>query len=154
MHYLIPAHGPRSSLALLVLRVVVGVAFIFHGNMKLPDPTRWAARSLPGVPAWLQVIVALVEFGGGFLLILGFLTPLVAFLIGCDMTVAIFGVHIPKGGHFVGGPGAFEIPLLYLCLMAAFLLTGPGAYSIDALIAARFARLPRNGSQPDLGQVA
>jgi putative oxidoreductase len=149
MHYLIPSQGPRWSLALLVLRVVAGSAFILHGSTKLADPTGWASHMLPGVPAWLQALVVGVEFGGGFLLIVGLFTPLVALLIGCDMAVAIFSVHVPNGGHFVGGRGAFELPLLYLCLMVAFLLTGPGAYSIDGLIARHFARLPRETSQPD-----
>ena len=154
MQYLIPPHGPRSSLALLVLRIVTGWAFILHGSMKLGDPMHWASQALPGAPGWLQMIVVLAEFGGGFLLVVGLFTPLVAFLLACDMTVAIFAVHIPKGGHFVGGPLAFELPLLYLCLMLAFLLTGPGSYSIDAQIAARFARLPRQTSQPKLFEKA
>jgi len=151
VHYLIPLHGPRWSLGLLLLRCVVGLAFILHGSTKLADPTHWATQMLPNVPGWLQMIVTLVEFGGGFLLILGFLTPLVAFLIGCDMTVAIFSVHIPSGGQFVGGRGAFELPLLYLTVMMLLLLTGPGALSIDALIAKYIARLPRSTPQATSG---
>jgi len=151
VHSLIPLHGPRWSLALLLLRCVVGLAFVLHGSTKVADPTHWASQMLPNVPGWLQSIVTLVEFGGGFLLILGFLTPLVAFLIGCDMTVAIFSVHIPSGGQFVGGRGAFELPLLYLTVMMLLLLTGPGALSIDALIAKYIARLPRNTPQATSG---
>ena|ERR1700680_810512 len=151
LHHLVPLHGARWSLGLLLLRCVVGLAFVLHGSTKLDDPTHWAAHMLPNAPGWLQMIVTLVEFGGGFLLILGFLTPLAAFLIGCDMTVAIFTVHIPNGGRFVGGTGAFELPLLYLTVMILLLLTGPGALSIDALIAKYVARLPRNTSQAASG---
>jgi len=134
---LIPAQGPRASLALLLLRLVVGLAFIQHGGQKMIDPTHWADHTLPGTPSWLQGVVTAAEYGGGFLLILGLLTPLVAFLLACDMSVAILAVHVRGGGHFVGGPGSFELPLLFLTIMVLFLLTGPGAFSIDGLIARR-----------------
>ncbi len=97
---------------------------------------------LPVAPGWLQATAAWAEFGGGILLIAGFLTPLAAFLIACDMTTAIFFVHIPHGAHFVGGRGPFELPLLYLVIMIGFLLTGPGTYSLDALIFGRRRAAP------------
>jgi len=137
LHHLIPVHGARSSLGLLLLRLVAGLAFIFHGRTKMVDPTHWATHMLPGTPGWLQGLVAIAEFGGGFLLILGLLTPLVAFLLACDMSVAILGVNLANGGKFVGGPGAFELPLLYLSIMLLLLLAGPGAFSIDGSIARR-----------------
>jgi putative oxidoreductase len=79
-------------------------------------------------------LVAIVEFGGGIALMLGFLVPLAALGIFVDMATAILRVHLPAGGHFIGGPMSFEVPLFYLVAMVAFMFMGAGAYSIDALL--------------------
>jgi putative oxidoreductase len=135
MHIFTPLTNPRYSAALLLLRVVVGLAFVLHGLPKIQDPTHWDDLGpLHGVPGWLQAASALAEFGGGILLIVGFLTPIAALLIVIDMLVAIFGVHLPGGGKFVGGKGSFELPLTYFAVTIAMIALGPGAYSIDALI--------------------
>jgi uncharacterized membrane protein YphA (DoxX/SURF4 family) len=136
MNYIPSVPAGRTSLALLLVRVIVGLGFIFHGMMKVPNAASWMGPH-GFAPSWLQLIVTLVETIGGAALILGFLTPLVAFLLGIDMVVAIFGFHIPHGGHFVGGRAAFEVPLVYLVVVIAMLLSGPGAYSVDALISKR-----------------
>lgn len=85
-------------------------------------------------PPWLQGIVTFAELFGGAALIVGFLTPLVAVLLGIDMVIAITRFHIPMGGHFVGGRFAYEVPLVYLVVMIALLLAGPGGLSLDALL--------------------
>jgi putative oxidoreductase len=136
-----PAIGGRPAFGLLLLRFIIGLAFVFHGLPKMHDPTGWMPAMLGAhafAPAWLQAVAALVEFFGGIALILGLLTPLAAMLIAIDMLTAILFVHIPMGGQFVGGRGSFEQPLTYLVAMLLFLLTGPGTISVDArLFAAR-----------------
>jgi putative oxidoreductase len=125
------------------MRIVVGVGIIFHGLPKIADPAGWMTHMMGArafAPAWLQAVVAVVETFGSLALILGFLTPIVSAAILIDMAVAILAVHIPSGGHFVGGRGAYEVPLTYLVAMLLFLLAGPGAISIDARVFA--ARRP------------
>ena len=125
----------RSDIALLVLRAFLGFAFVFHGYPKILHPATWASHALPGVPPWLAAVAAFVEFGGGIALIAGFATPVFAFLIACDMVVAIWFVLVPHGATFINdaAPGAstYEKPLAYLVMALAIVLLGPGAYAID-----------------------
>jgi putative oxidoreductase len=125
-----------QSLGLLVLRLVVGTAFILHGWPKIQNPMHWMGDKVSPV---LQLAAALAEFGGGIALILGFLTPLAAAALTINMIFALVLVHFPQHQPFVGkGPGgSFELPLVYLAIMVALLGTGPGAYSVDALVFGR-----------------
>lgn len=128
--------GVRANLGLFVLRLVLGGAFVLHGWPKIQHATTWASHILPGTPSWLSVIAAIAEFGGGIALILGLITPLFAFLIACNMVVAVFFVAIPHGARFVstsGGP-SFELPLIYLAAAFTLLLLGPGRASLDAVL--------------------
>ena len=120
-----------QSVALLVLRLVVGIAFILHGLPKIKNPLHWMGDKVPSI---FQLAAAIAEFGGGIALILGFLTPVAAGLLVIDMACALLIVHFPQHQPFVGsGPGgSFELPLVYLAVMIGLLATGPGLYSVDA----------------------
>jgi putative oxidoreductase len=121
-----------QSLGLLVLRLVVGTAFILHGLPKIQNPMHWMGDKVNPV---LQLAAAVAEFGGGIALIVGFLTPFTAALIAVDMIFALALVHLPKGDKFVNpGGGSFELPLVYLAVMIGLIATGPGRYSLDALL--------------------
>ena len=107
---LVPATGPRASLALLVLRLVVGLSFVMHGAPKLEHPMSWAGPKgpLPSIPGWLQLIVCIAENVGGWCVVFGFLTPLFAFLQAFDMVVVTFVVKMARGLPYVG-PRSFEV---------------------------------------------
>lgn len=125
----------RAAVGLFALRFVTGVAFIFHGAPKMRHPTTWmlaGAHHHAVAPGWLQAVSALTEFEGGILLAVGFLTPLVAGLLFCNMSVALFAVELPSGAPFVGAGHTYELALLYLVTMFTFLTTGPGVISLDA----------------------
>ena len=127
--------GRLGSTGLLLLRLVMGAAFVFHGLTKIQNPLGWMGpqASMPGT---LQALAALSEFGGGIALILGFLTRLASLGIGGVMVVALAAVHLPMGHPFVsktGGP-SFELAAVYLACTILFLLLGPGWFSLDALL--------------------
>jgi putative oxidoreductase len=137
--------GGCGSVGLLVLRLVVGAAFLFHGWPKIQNATTWMNKMPDAPPPYLQAAAAVAEFGGGISLILGFLTPLFALLLACTMATAAFMVHIPKGDPFVsqGGP-SWELAAVYFGVSVMFLLVGPGQLSMD------WCLFGRRGSATDL----
>ena len=129
----------QTDAALTVLRIVLGVTFILHGGQKLfvygfdGVTGAFAQMGIPA-PGFFGPFVALVEFFGGIAIALGLLTRLAALGVGATMVVAILTVHL-KQGFF--NPGGVEFPLALLASAIALVITGAGAYSIDAAIAKR-----------------
>jgi putative oxidoreductase len=123
-----------GSVGLLVLRLVVGAAFLFHGWPKIQNPLGGMGLESP-VPGILLALAALAEFGGGLALIVGFLTRLASLGIAAVMVVAIGMVHLPQGDPFVSrtGGASYELAAVYLACMILFLLLGPGRFSLDAI---------------------
>lgn len=128
------------DLGLLLLRLVIGGLLVGHGAQKLfgafgghgLEGTGGFFASIgfrPGKP--MAFVAGLTELGAGVLLILGLLTPLAS--AGVIGTLLVAGsVHAGKGLWAVNG--GYELPLVYALLGAVLALTGPGAYSVDALI--------------------
>ena len=137
---------PRSaSVGLFFVRIVVGLAFVFHGLPKIQHPTTWMGSHMLTVPwsggamfgplpPWLQALVAVVEFFGGIALVFGFLTRLAALGLCIDMIVAFFFAELPRGTPFVSGGHSLEPSLTYLVVSFMLLLTGAGAVSLDAML--------------------
>lgn len=122
--------GHRPDLGILILRVVLGVAFIAHGYSKFAvngiDGVAGFFMSI-GIPAALLMawIVSLVELLGGIALLLGVGTRLAAFLLSIVMIVAIFTAKPPSG--FLGG---YELDVVILGGLVALLLGGAGKYAV------------------------
>ena len=128
--------GGFGALALLLVRLVMGLAFVLHGWPKIQNPMGWMnAMGGSSVPSFLQALAALAEFGGGLALILGLLTPIAAFGLVCQMVGAHLLVHLPQGHPFVSQSGpSYELPLVYLVLAIMLIALGPGKWSLDALL--------------------
>ena len=126
------------SVALLILRIVVGVLFMGHGAQKLfgvfggPGPAGFAGwlQGLGLRPARVWAIVAgLCEFGGGLLFALGLVTPIAALALLAVMVMAVATVHWTKGLWVTNG--GYEYNLVLSAVAAALALAGPGIYALD-----------------------
>jgi putative oxidoreductase len=128
------------NIALLVIRLIVGLAIARHGTEKLFGwfggygiaGTAGFFEQLGWRPGRLFVLGAAgAELGGGLLTVFGLGGPIGPALIVMVMVVAIFSVHISKG--FAAAAGGYELNTLYIAaaLAAAF---APGAYTLDRVL--------------------
>lgn len=118
--------------AILLLRVVTGGLFIFHGLTKLlvftPAGTMGYFESI-GLPGWLGFLTMLFEIVGGAALVLGVATRLVALaFVPVLLGAAIFG-HGGNGFGWSNAGGGWEFPVMWALVMAALALLGSGAHA-------------------------
>jgi putative oxidoreductase len=113
---------------LSVLRIVTGLLYLEHGTQKFfAFPPRVAPApelmSLLGVQGCFELV-------GGVLIILGFLTRPVAFVLAGNMAFAYFIVHFPQNFFPAvnGGDAAILFCFVFLYIAAA----GGGVWSLDA----------------------
>jgi putative oxidoreductase len=138
--------------ASLILRLVVGFGFMAHGWAKLSRGTAGFEKLLQqtGVPLphLTSYIVPYVELLGGFAILIGALTAIVAIPLIATMLVAMITIQFKFGyssvktigltasGPLFGPPG-YEINLLYIAALIALILYGPGMYSVDQWLATK-----------------
>ncbi len=132
---------------LLLARVSLGLFFAISGFNKLFRAANWnglvatmTATGLP-FPKALSFFLASVEFYGGSLLAIGFLSTLWAIMLGFAMIVAIVTIEvhrvIPPGLGFLNWLDWFlYLPqVMYVILFLWLIIRGPGPHSVDAVIA-------------------
>lgn len=143
----------HAGFALLLVRFPLGLDMFVHGYQKVthvPSTMRYFdGLGVPHFFAWLAIIA---EFCGGLGLMIGLLSRIAAFGVGCTMTVAIFLRHLPYGylmnwhGALPFGTEGYEYHTLAIGMALAVMLAGAGALSLDRLCALRLAsmRAPAN----------
>jgi putative oxidoreductase len=121
-----------QPLGLLVLRLVLGAVLIAHGYPKIFGGMPHFVETVRGIhlPGWLAYLSAASEFGGGILLIAGFLTRFVAVCVCINMLVAIFGVHWKNG---FTGQGNYQFPLALAAIAFSLIFSGAGPIAVDWL---------------------
>jgi putative oxidoreductase len=127
--------------ALLILRLVLGVAMAAHGSQKLFG---WfGGPGLEGFGSFLETIgfrpgirfalvAGMLEFLSGLLVALGLAGPVGPALMMSVMVVAAVTVHLGHG-FFVSTNGV-ELPTLYLAGAVALAFTGSGQFSLDHVL--------------------
>lgn len=122
-----------QPLALLIMRVTLGVIMVAHGSHKVFGGLHHHAQMVAGLglPAWLGYVSSFTEFVGGLLILAGFFTRAAAFAICIDMAVAIWKVHWHNG---LTGDKGYEFPLSVATLAFALIFFGSGPISLDHIL--------------------
>jgi putative oxidoreductase len=120
-------------LGLLVLRLALGTLMIAHGYQKLFGGMGQFMGMLShmGISPWMGYLTVAAEFGGGILIVLGFLTRLAALAILIDMLVAIFKVHLHNG--LFSKNGGFDLPMVCGAIAFSLIWSGAGPIAMDWL---------------------
>lgn len=118
-----------SDWAILILRVVLGAILMAHGWPKIKDlnSATKVFKSMGFGPArFWATIVAILEFFGGFALLVGFFTQITALLFVIEFIVIMLKLKIRQG--FVNG---YEFDLLILASSLLLATIGGGFYGLD-----------------------
>ena len=123
-----------KPLGLLLLRVALGVIFIFHGYPKLFTNTHQTMQFFEhsGLPGYFVYIAGVFEFFGGIMLIVGLFTRLAGLLLAGEMFVALWKVH----GLFANPKAVenYQFPLAVAAGAFALATVGAGLISIDHVV--------------------
>lgn len=133
-----------------LLRVVIGSVFVAHGVQKLfVFGVAGLAQGFAdiGVPlaGIVGPVVGFAELLGGIALMLGLFTRIAALGLAVIMLGAMVLVHLPAGFFL---PDGVEFTFTLFAGLAALALTGPGAFSVDAVLGRRRARAPAPAARP------
>jgi putative oxidoreductase len=122
-----------EPLALLVLRIVLGLIFLVHGYPKLVHPTEAMHEFFlsHGLPGYFLSVAGILECFGAALLFLGLFTRPVALLLAIEMGVAIWKVH---SAHGIMAVKDYEFPLALAAGCFALATIGAGIASADHLV--------------------
>jgi putative oxidoreductase len=127
--------NPPVVVALLLVRMVVGITMVMHGynhwrgGGRIAGTARWfrgLGLEAETLQAWMSVVT---ELGGGFLLIVGMLTPLACAAVISVMLIAGLLAHRPNG--FYVFKDGYEYVLVLSAVSLALAVFGPGRFSLD-----------------------
>lgn len=125
-----------SGWSLALLRVVLGVIFLYHGYLKLfvtggftGTANFLASLGIP-LPVYSALAVSVVEFAGGLFLVLGVVTRWSSALLLVDMLVALFVVHLKSG--LLVSQGGFEFVLVLIAGLVVVWANGAGKLSLGS----------------------
>jgi putative oxidoreductase len=111
--------------AYALMRIVIGLLFLFHGLQKM-----FGLLGGQKVPlASLAGAAGVIELVGGGLVMIGLLTPLAAFVCSGEMAYAYFTVHQPRGTWPIQNGG--ELAALYAFVFLYIATRGTGIWGVE-----------------------
>src|ERR1700719_2078330 len=113
-----------QPVGLLLLRLVLGIIFIWHGYPKLTHPnvmqSFFVQHRLPG---YFVTVAGVLEVFGGGLIILGVFGRIAGFVLAMEMACAIWKVH-SAGGYMAVHNYEFPLVLATTCFALATFIAG------------------------------
>ena len=122
-----------ESYGLLVLRIFLGVIFIYHGWPKMKTPSGMAKGM--GWSSGIVIFLGLVEFLAGLALILGFYAEIGALITGLIMLGALYHKMFKwKISFFAMDKTGWEFDFILLGASIVILFLGAGNISLAFLL--------------------
>ncbi len=119
------------------IRAALGITFLVHSLKKFDPSWQVWLVDTAGLPAEMQLPIALAEFLGGIFLLTGVLTRITGVIFSIILLGAIF--HIRGIEEFFISNGGFEWDMIMLAVALTIIAAGPGRVSVSHLI----KRIPR-----------
>lgn len=128
-----------QPLALLALRLALGIIFFTHGYPKIAHTAGGMQGFFVqhGLPGYFVYISGVLEVFGSVLLVLGLFARPAALLLAIEMSVAIWRVHSARGYLAVHD---YEFPLALATACFALATVGAGRFSVDGALFERGGR--------------
>lgn len=108
-----------------LMRIVVGLLFACHGAQKLFGVFGGKQVALASISG----LAGVIEFVGGLMIAIGFLTGTVAFIASGEMAYAYFTAHMPRGSVPIQNGGEFAV--LYCFVFLYIAARGAGVWGVD-----------------------
>jgi putative oxidoreductase len=115
---------PYAEYVFVLVRVVAGLLFAFHGAQKLFGMFGGRQQTLLSQMGAAGVI----ELFGGLMIALGIFASIVAFIASGEMAVAYFQTHAPRAPWPIMNNG--ELAVLFCFLFLYIAARGPGRWSL------------------------
>jgi putative oxidoreductase len=116
--------------ALAALRIVAGYMFLLHGASKvlhIPGGSLGIHLEFTTLQGWSGIL----ELIGGALVLVGWFTRPVAFILSGEMAVAYWIAHAPRGNPLLPLVNHGELAVLYCFVFLFIAVAGPGALGVD-----------------------
>ena len=132
--------GRFAPQAFAIFRIITGLAFFVHGTQKILGvppmggmPPGFKLPPIALVAGWIELVC-------GFLILIGLMTGIAAFIASGEMAVAYFTGHfapaMQKGGPWWWVPNVNkgEDAVLYCFIFLYIAAHGAGIWSVDAAL--------------------
>ncbi len=122
-----------GNFGLLLLRIFLGIIFIYHGMPKIKMPG--AISKGIGKSSGFVFVLGLAELLAGISLVLGFYAEVSALITGLIMIGALYyKIFVWKIQFFAMDKPGWEFDFILLGVSFAVLFLGAGVFSLDAVL--------------------